>query len=413
MAVPNVEPFELIDELMVAVGGRDEQIQDVISKSGAAAVADIAISEIRTRWRPPRDAEESSINLSLTYEGKELDYVLSFDRHDLSIAPGRAGADMALADIRYSLIDLIRLLYPARAGYRSTSREVQVRGWPWNDHDNESDRARLVELIKQGKVDPARIASKGVKQMALIYRSVQSALAACASDVTNLTDLAADYGTDKWGGLHWFTPHYEKHFGALRYDPIRVLEIGIGGFNFPELGGESLRMWQRYFPRGLIYGLDIFEKSVTGPRIRTIRGSQNDPEFLHALGEQLGPFDIIIDDGSHHNEHVRTSFDALFRYVRPGGFYVIEDLHTSYWPRLGGGAAPASSGTTIGMIKDLLDQIHFREFTDVDDERARLASHPSEVFVYHNLAFLGKGVNSENGIPAYAQEGVPVFDEGF
>lgn len=410
MAIPGVQPFGPIDDLLVAVGGRDEQVRDVISKAGAARVADIAVSEIRTRWRPPRDAEESAINLFLTHGDEQFEYALAFNGHDLSVGSGVT--EKALADIRYSLVDLIRLLYSARAGYRSTSREVQVREWPWNNHDSERDRARLVDLIKQGKVDPERIASRGVEQMALIYRSVQSVLGACSSDITGLTELAAHYGTDKWGGLHWFTPHYEKHFGPMRYDPVRVLEIGIGGFNFPALGGESLRMWQRYFPRGLIYGLDIFDKSVSGPRIRTIKGSQNDPELLRALGEELGPFDIVIDDGSHHNEHVRTSFEALFGYVRPGGFYVIEDLHTSYWPRLGGEAPPGSPRTSIGMIKDLLDQIHFREFADVDDEQARSATHPSEVFVYHNLAFLGKGVNSENGIPAYAQEGLPVFDEG-
>src|SRR5207248_1611615 len=86
---------------------------------------------------------------------------------------------------------------------------------------------------------------------------------------------------DKWGGLHWYTPHYDHHFGPLREAPVRLLEIGIGGYDVPEAGGGSLRMWQRYFRRGLIHGLDIFEKRLNEPRIRTVRGDQNDPAPDH------------------------------------------------------------------------------------------------------------------------------------
>ena len=41
---------------------------------------------------------------------------------------------------------------------------------------------------------------------------------------------------------------------------VKVLEIGIGGYDAPDAGGESLRMWKHYFRRGLIYGMDIYPK---------------------------------------------------------------------------------------------------------------------------------------------------------
>ncbi|SDF81140.1 hypothetical protein SAMN05216553_103396 [Lentzea fradiae] len=158
---------------------------------------------------------------------------------------------------------------------------------------------------------------KGVPQ------AVQGLLSALRPQRRDLGELAVELGTDKWGDLHWYTQHYERHFARLRTEPVRLLEIGIGGYDDPDRGGGSLRMWERFFPRGLVVGLDIAHKNVRGPRITTVRGDQSDAEFLDRLGRELGPFDIVIDDGSHLNDHVRTSFHALFPHVRSGGLYVV------------------------------------------------------------------------------------------
>jgi hypothetical protein len=47
-------------------------------------------------------------------------------------------------------------------------------------------------------------------------------------------------------------------------------------------------------------------------------------------------FDIIIDDGSHVNEHVITTFEYLLPILNNEGLYVIEDTQTAYWPEYGG-----------------------------------------------------------------------------
>ena len=40
-----------------------------------------------------------------------------------------------------------------------------------------------------------------------------------------------------------------------------------------------------------------------------------------------GQFDIIIDDGGHYPDQIKTSFRVLFHSaLRPGGVYVIEDI---------------------------------------------------------------------------------------
>jgi hypothetical protein len=79
-----------------------------------------------------------------------------------------------------------------------------------------------------------------------------------------------------------------------------------------------------------------------------------DESFLGKVLEETGPLDIIIDDGSHINRDVLTSFHYLFPGLRTGGFYVIEDLQTAYWPGYGGssddlgGACTSMGGDSPG-----------------------------------------------------------------
>ena len=53
--------------------------------------------------------------------------------------------------------------------------------------------------------------------------------------------------------------------------------------------------------------------------------------------------------------HIAASFDVLFDAVRPGGWYVIEDLATSYWPSLEGGP-PGTPGTAVDLARSLVDR---------------------------------------------------------
>ena len=79
--------------------------------------------------------------------------------------------------------------------------------------------------------------------------------------------------------------------------------------------------------------------------------------FLRSLGDQYGPFDLIIDDGSHVNAHILASFNALFGdYLKPGGFYVIEDLDTAYDPEYGGGNI-GHPGTSVELVKAMIDEV--------------------------------------------------------
>ena len=163
----------------------------------------------------------------------------------------------------------------------------------------------------------------------------------------NLKTLATVYGSDKWNS-HWYAQHYENVFRQVRRKKMNIVEIGIGGWDNPRLGGGSLRMWRTYFPNSKVYGVDIYDKSPHDrSRIKTFRGSQTDSTFLESLVSQVGKMNILIDDGSHRNGDVLFTFKCMFPHLADGGFYVIEDTQTSYWLHYDGNANDRKDPNTI------------------------------------------------------------------
>jgi hypothetical protein len=152
-----------------------------------------------------------------------------------------------------------------------------------------------------------------------------------SADEPSLDALALRHGTDKSSKVHGFARAYERHFAPLRHRPIVMLEIGLGR-------GASLRMWREYFSRAALYGLDVKDgRHLEAPGLRIFQGGQADADVLERLLAQTGPLDIVIDDGSHRWDDQIASFQKLYPHVQPGGYYVIEDLHTSYRDKYQGG----------------------------------------------------------------------------
>lgn len=171
----------------------------------------------------------------------------------------------------------------------------------------------------------------------------------------DLDMLAMLWGTDKAPGRHGYTRHYARH---LKRRSVRcMLEIGIGGYEDPKSGGNSLRMWRSYFPKATIYGLDIHKKLLDEPRIVALHGDQSDPQSLAAAVRNSPPFDLIVDDGSHLASDIVTSFEVLFPKLKPGGTYAIEDLHTAYLSDFGGGP-PGTPDTAMALVKSILDDLN-------------------------------------------------------
>lgn len=366
-----------IECLIAAAGQRPEKLREVIAGLGVARAVALALTEWQLRLDPPANEQEVRIGVRVV-DGMES------VEHTWLLGAGTAGRfEAGLRDdcdvrLTYQLEDLIGDLWGPDRGRRAGTHAYELAtGMDLNFPPRERQPA--------------------------IAAASHTLLAAVSARPPDLGALAVAYGSDKWGQVHWFTPHYERHFAALRDQPVRVLEIGVGGYDSVS-GGGSLKMWRRYFRRGVIFGLDCFDKShLSGPRLEIVQGDQNDPAQLARIGKEHGPFDIVIDDGSHVNEHVLTSFHALWPFVRSGGWYVIEDLWTSYLPGYGGDAADLNrSDTMLGLLKGLIDDLHHEERDrtpglDPSGTEAGLVG----MHIYHNLAFLEKGVNAEGGIPRW------------
>jgi hypothetical protein len=161
--------------------------------------------------------------------------------------------------------------------------------------------------------------------------------------------FSADTNVHKW---HHYFDIYTKHFSQYRDRPVKMLEIGV-------FRGGSLRMWKDYFhPDSTIVGIDIDKTckahEIADRNVFVRIGSQADPGFLAEVNEEFGPFDIILDDGSHKTHHQNVSFGALFRpALVDGGCYMVEDVHTNYWLK-----HVDSEDTFIDLSKQMIDMLH-------------------------------------------------------
>jgi hypothetical protein len=138
--------------------------------------------------------------------------------------------------------------------------------------------------------------------------------------MNRLTQIGIQVGTDK-ATHHEFTEQYERVFSL--YESPRILEIGIADF-------KSIDMYLKYFNNPYIVGMDIESKlHFCNDSWRFVQGDQTNIKDLSKCVEGEDLFDIILDDGGHTMKQQQVTFGYLIDYVKPGGYYILEDLHTS------------------------------------------------------------------------------------
>ncbi|MEW2354017.1 class I SAM-dependent methyltransferase [Spirillospora sp. NPDC029432] len=379
-------PDDVIERVLALADGPVEQVRHRLSDVDAAPLARCALDELLFR-AALIDAPERpvTVQIDLGGGGRCLGFAVTMGPEGDEVRSGRA--DDPDVHFRQDLAEFLAGLFGPPGLRADATREVSLVEAP------------LPEAAG-GRPDHGRHEAA--------RRAAHRLLKASSPDERDLDSLAVRFGSDKWCS-HWYTPRYRRHFAEYREQRVRLLEIGVGGFHDPHSGGESLRMWKHYFRRGLVYGLDLYDKSgVEQPRIRTVRGDQSDGAFLDSLAAGIGPLDIVVDDGSHLSEHVIASFRALFPHVRPGGLYVVEDLQTSYWTGWNGdNTDPGAPGTAIRYLKDLVDGLHHQDRPDGPDgkapaaETAGLERQIAAVHFYHNIVFIEKSVNADQPAPSW------------
>lgn len=159
----------------------------------------------------------------------------------------------------------------------------------------------------------------------------------------SLTDIGRKYGTDKV--QHQFTDYYDSLFKTFRQERFNLLELGV-------FFGASIKMWNEYFPKATIYGADSFE-GIQGngnvfanpmefynewlmnkpPNVvlnKVDQSSKNEiKQYVDRCKQQNLKFKVIIDDGSHLMFDQQISFFYLWDLLEDGGYFIIEDIHSS------------------------------------------------------------------------------------
>ncbi|MCC6831581.1 MAG: class I SAM-dependent methyltransferase [Thermoleophilia bacterium] len=198
----------------------------------------------------------------------------------------------------------------------------------------------------------------------------------------------------KW--KHYF-PVYERHFARFVNRDVVMIEIGCGK-------GGSLQMWRRYLgPHARIVGIDIDPACAlyAQDQIEVRIGDQSDPAFLADLVREFGEPDIVLDDGSHVMSHVRASFEALYPAVQRNGVYLVEDLHTAYWPEFQGGLR--EPGSFIEIAKHLIDELNADHARGAIDPTAFTRTTHSMHF-YDSIVVLEKGRHTDKHAPQIGHE---------
>lgn len=151
----------------------------------------------------------------------------------------------------------------------------------------------------------------------------------------------------KW--THYF-PIYEKYFSSWKNKTLTFLEIGV-------CKGGSLQLWSKYFgPLATIVGIDINSacSSMEDVNVKVRIGDQSNTSFLQSIIDEFGIPDIILDDGSHMQDHIKASFEFFYPKMHKNSIYMVEDLHTAYWPSHGG----VEASSFINYSKNLIDNLN-------------------------------------------------------
>lgn len=193
------------------------------------------------------------------------------------------------------------------------------------------------------------------------------------------------FDTDKYE--HGFIDFYEPYFNNLK-DVKHVLEIGV-------YNGGSLQYLESKFQDAKIYGIDIENKTqYDSERIKTyVVNQENRDDLERFINENNIEFDLIIDDGGHTMRQQQVSFGMLFKRLKKGGIYVLEDLHTSRLDQFG----TIHSDDLITTL-DMLYTIHYTKNVIsnhiTDDEKNYIKNNVEDIRIWTRTPEYNQSVTS-------------------
>jgi hypothetical protein len=166
-----------------------------------------------------------------------------------------------------------------------------------------------------------------------------------------------------------------------------VLEIGV-------YNGGSLRLLQSYFPNTNIYGMDLDTPKYFNPndKFKILIGNQENREELEdAVAVIDNELDLIIDDGGHTMKQQQISFGCLFKHLKKGGIYIIEDLHTSRWGINSDYIDKSDLITTLDLLNNFKNTSNIISNHMTNEEKAYLEDNIESIEIWsknieHNIS---------------------------
>lgn len=149
-----------------------------------------------------------------------------------------------------------------------------------------------------------------------------------------------------------YFPAYDELLNSYRGKPITFVEIGV-------LNGGSLFMWRSYFgDQARIIGIDLNPgaKRWENDGFEIYIGSQSDSNFWARILTEIGPIDVLLDDGGHTFHQQIVTCEAVLPSIKDGGLLIVEDTHSSYMRDFGG----PSSRSFVSYAKNIVDGVNYR-----------------------------------------------------
>lgn len=167
----------------------------------------------------------------------------------------------------------------------------------------------------------------------------------------SFTEVADYFGIDK-GSLHENHLHsvvYEDLLSDLKSRSFNMVELGINDTRFP---GKCIDFWTTIFRDIKYHGFDFTDCShfrYDSNKVKIFQGDLSNSSDLQNMITEFGltnNIDVLIDDCSHIAEEIINGFENLYRHIKKGGYYFVENVH----------AHQSKREETIQKIKNIIEK---------------------------------------------------------
>jgi len=197
----------------------------------------------------------------------------------------------------------------------------------------------------------------------------------------SLFELFTEHDGKGCGKWNHYLDIYERHLSKFVGKEVLLFEIGV-------CRGGSLQIWKKFLGNKCkIVGFDIDKYAVyQEDQIIVEEGNATDHNFLSQMCEKYGTPDIVIDDGSHYQQDIMSSFAFLYPHLNKNGVYVIEDTHCAYRQGFGGGiTSPINIATILGRA------VHDPSYQFIEEPYTPTLLPLSGICFYNSMIVLEKG----------------------